>query len=162
MELTCVSEVNANTKLKLQLETTCVNSRELKWNVSLWNKRTTSVTLKPNTRRETNVDKQLLTHVLFFCLSASSGTEGIKHVKNFVPFLALYRGFLVPQMPPLWAICTLRVCSDYVVWLPYWESIAVEAVIRYKKDYSYLLVIEGLGVVWKNYTNYRSFYIPIV
>ena len=30
----------------------------------------------------------------FFCLSASSGTEGIKHVKNFVPFLALYRGFL--------------------------------------------------------------------
>ena len=47
----------------------------------------------------------------FFCLSASSGTEGIKHVKNFVPFLALYRGFLVPQMPPLWAICSPALCS---------------------------------------------------
>ena len=29
---------------------------------------------------------------LFFCLTTSSGTEGIKDVKNSVAFLALYRG----------------------------------------------------------------------
>jgi hypothetical protein len=37
--------------------------------------------------------KQLLTTTYFFCLTANRGTEGIKHVKNFVAFLALYRAF---------------------------------------------------------------------
>jgi hypothetical protein len=31
--------------------------------------------------------------LIFFCLTANRGTEGIKHVKNFVAFLALYRAF---------------------------------------------------------------------
>ena len=33
----------------------------------------------------------------FFCLTSSSGTEGIKDVKNSVAFLALYRGFLCSE-----------------------------------------------------------------
>ena len=159
--------MNANTKHKLQFPQTC---GKLKLNCGK-----TVVLIRVNTNVNVNLNEMKvnniwihfsrtlaqLIHVLFFCLSASSGTEGIKHVKNFVPILALYRGFLVPQMPPLWAICTLRVCSEYVVWLPYWESIAVEAVVLYKKEISYLLVIGGLGVEGKTTLTTVVFYIPL-
>ena len=56
------------------------------------NKRTTNVNVIVNSCCLLML-KQLLTTTYFFCLTAISGTEGIKPLKNFVPLLAPYRAF---------------------------------------------------------------------
>ena len=66
---------------------TIVIKCELVWNTSEQRLLYTSA----EDKRDKLQQQQLFTTVLFFCLSATSGTEGIKHVKNFVAFLALYR-----------------------------------------------------------------------
>ena len=111
MEVTCGYEVNANTELITQVDK---NSYQLIRMNTIVNVNLNEMKVNNNWIHFSRTQGDQ-TSVLFFCLSASSGTEGIKGVKNFVPFLALYRGFLVPQMPPLEALSTIPLCSDYVV-----------------------------------------------
>lgn len=56
----------------------------------------TNIKTKVNERHAS--EHQCLTPVYFFCSTDKSGTKGIKHVRNFLPYLALYRVFLLRNM----------------------------------------------------------------
>jgi len=56
----------------------------------------TNIKTKVNERNAS--EHQLLSLVYFFCSTNRSGTEGIKHVRNSLPYLALYRVFLLKNM----------------------------------------------------------------
>ena len=90
------------------------NSCEQMTNVNEWNEWTTIVQLMSLNNEASNCETAVIDwrygSSYFFCLSASWGTEGIKGVKNFVPFLASYRGFYVPQL----SSSTIRIRISYV------------------------------------------------